>query len=97
MPGTLPCYRSGTTGDPKGVEMTHRNFVSGVAGAGQLVADCGIRVNEADCMISYLPLAHSFGRLLEEFALGVGGHIGYWQVGVGWEGPEHINRRTGHQ
>lgn len=34
-------------------------------------------------MLSYLPLAHSFGRILEEFALSVGGHIGYWQVGAG--------------
>lgn len=31
-------------------------------------------------MLSFLPLAHSFGRILEEFALSVGGHIGYWQV-----------------
>ena len=40
----------------------------------------GMPFSGEDCMLSYLPLAHSFGRLLEEFALCVGGHIGYWQV-----------------
>jgi long-subunit acyl-CoA synthetase (AMP-forming) len=31
-------------------------------------------------MLSYLPLAHSFDRILEELALSVGGHVGYWRV-----------------
>jgi hypothetical protein len=31
-------------------------------------------------MLSYLPLAHSFGRILEELALCVGAHIGYFRV-----------------
>lgn len=43
-------------------------------------------------MLSFLPLAHSFGRILEELALCVGAHIGYWQaraeacVGIGGSG-----------
>ncbi|GAB4818389.1 hypothetical protein N2152v2_005435 [Parachlorella kessleri] len=80
-PDDLCCimYTSGTTGAPKGVELTHRNFVAGVAGAGQLLADSGLAVSTNDCLMSYLPLAHSFGRLLEEFGLAVGGHIGYWR------------------
>ena len=32
-------------------------------------------------MLSFLPLAHSFDRILEELALCVGAHIGYWRVG----------------
>lgn len=35
---------SGTTGDPKGVQMSHRNFVAGVAGAGELLHESGIQV-----------------------------------------------------
>jgi long-subunit acyl-CoA synthetase (AMP-forming) len=34
-------------------------------------------------MLSYLPLAHSFDRILEELALSVGGHVGYWRVSEG--------------
>ena len=34
-----PCHlrRSGTTGTPKGVMATHRNYVSGIAGARNLL------------------------------------------------------------
>jgi len=44
------------------------------------VVQAGIGFSGEDCMLSFLPLAHSFGRILEEFALSVGGHIGYWRV-----------------
>jgi long-chain acyl-CoA synthetase len=40
----------------------------------------GLDISEADCTLSYLTLAHIFGRCLEEFALSVGAHIGYWQA-----------------
>ena len=40
----------------------------------------GIGFTGEDCMLSYLPLAHSFDRILEELALSVGGHVGYWRV-----------------
>ena len=33
-----------------------------------------------DSMLSYLPLAHVYGRILEEVVLSMGGHIGYWRV-----------------
>jgi long-subunit acyl-CoA synthetase (AMP-forming) len=42
----------------------------------------GIAFTGTDCMLSFLPLAHSFDRILEELALCVGGHIGYWRVSV---------------
>lgn len=37
--GVSPCHpcRSGTTGTPKGVMATHRNYVSGIAGARNLL------------------------------------------------------------
>lgn len=41
----------------------------------------GISFSNEDGMLSFLPLAHSFDRILEELALCVGAHIGYWRVG----------------
>lgn len=40
----------------------------------------GIGFTADDCVLSYLPLAHSFDRIIEELALCVGAHIGYWRV-----------------
>lgn len=75
-------YTSGTTGTPKGVMATHKNYVSGVCGARTMLAQAGIAFTGTDCMLSFLPLAHSFDRILEELALCVGGHIGYWRGNV---------------
>lgn len=83
-PDDIACimYTSGTTGTPKGVMTTHRNYVAGVAGARILLVQAGIAFSGEDSVLSYLPLAHSFGRIIEELALCVGGHIGYWQGNV---------------
>ncbi|PSC75938.1 acetyl-synthetase [Micractinium conductrix] len=75
-------YTSGTTGTPKGVMTTHKNYVAGVAGARNLLKQAGIQFTGDDCVLSYLPLAHSFDRIIEELALCVGGHIGYWRGNV---------------
>src|SRR2546430_1336397 len=57
-------YTSGTTGEPKGVMLTHSNFIETVA--------AGVRVmslTPADNRrISYLPRSHVFERLLGEWA-----------------------------
>jgi long-chain acyl-CoA synthetase len=47
-------YTSGTTGDPKGVMLTHKNLAFTADVAKQVV---GGRQPE-DCMVSYLPLSH---------------------------------------
>ena len=50
-------YTSGTTGDPKGVMLTHENFVSNVRAALMRVP-----FGEDDHHLSFLPLCHSFER-----------------------------------
>ncbi|MGH7587279.1 MAG: AMP-dependent synthetase/ligase [Gemmatimonadota bacterium] len=50
-------YTSGTTGRPKGVMLSHRNFVSNVIDALKSLA-----IRAEDVHLSFLPLSHSFER-----------------------------------
>lgn len=52
-------YTSGTTGDPKGVMLTHKNFVSNVRQG--LAAFQGL-ITPEDIFLSFLPLSHSLER-----------------------------------
>lgn len=50
-------YTSGTTGQPKGVMLSHRNFVSNVIDSFKSLA-----IRAEDVHLSFLPLSHSFER-----------------------------------
>ncbi|KAL2890917.1 AMP-binding enzyme [Ceratocystis lukuohia] len=70
-------YTSGTTGTPKGVVLTHRNAVSAITGA-----RASDHVKPGDTHISYLPLAHIYGRMVDTTALASGAKIGYFHGDV---------------
>jgi long-chain acyl-CoA synthetase len=53
-------YTSGTTGKPKGVMLTHDNWVF----EGECTADLGL-LGPNDKQLLFLPLAHSFAKVLE--------------------------------
>lgn len=57
------CYTSGTTGNPKGVMLSHENVVAGVCAVVLQLGDHKPNVN--DVMISFLPLAHMLERCCE--------------------------------
>ncbi|GAB3681772.1 long-chain fatty acid--CoA ligase [Salinarchaeum chitinilyticum] len=77
-------YTSGTTGQPKGVRLTHRNFRANV---NQVHRRHGNRpdkhpsvpaIDESTRTVSYLPLAHVFERLAGHFGIfAVGGTVCY--------------------
>ena len=56
-------YTSGSTGAPKGAELSHRNFVS-ITRAGSLALHEMI-LEDHPRLLLFLPLAHVFGRMVE--------------------------------
>uniref|UniRef100_A0A452I1T4 Long-chain-fatty-acid--CoA ligase n=2 Tax=Gopherus agassizii TaxID=38772 RepID=A0A452I1T4_9SAUR len=72
------CFTSGTTGNPKGAMITHQNIVSN-ASAFVKATESAIIPGTEDVLISFLPLAHMFERIVECVILCHGGRIGFFQ------------------
>ena len=53
-------YTSGTTGNPKGVMLTHRNFLTNVEGILPIIPT----PNDYNRVLSYLPLCHVYERMM---------------------------------
>jgi long-chain acyl-CoA synthetase len=70
-------YTSGTTGNPKGVVLTHRNAHSGTCASMVLLGS-----KETHVICSFLPLAHIYQRLGEHGALAAGSAIGYFHGNI---------------
>ncbi|HYE97888.1 MAG TPA: AMP-binding protein, partial [Planctomycetota bacterium] len=71
-------YTSGTTGVPKGVMLTHRNLVSNFTSCCNLLS-----IGPEDLLLSFLPLSHSFERILDYAAFHRGASIAH---------AEHIDK-----
>lgn len=67
-------YTSGTTGDSKGVKLSHRNIMSSVGATLKLLP-----IEHTDVVISYLPYPHSFEQCMFGLAMITGCKVGYYQ------------------
>lgn len=65
-------YTSGTTGNPKGVVLTHRNIASNVVNALQMMD-----IDNGWTALSFLPLSHSFERMVDYIYFYKGVSIAY--------------------
>ena len=69
-------YTSGTTGEPKGVMLTHENFSSNVSDSCREL----VIKPETDLAVSFLPLAHVYGRMLDYLYIFRGCPIAYVEI-----------------
>lgn len=56
-------YTSGSTGNPKGAELTHKNFVSITTSASQALHE--VVLDDHPRLLLFLPLAHCFARFIQ--------------------------------
>ena len=73
-------YTSGTTGDPKGVKLSHKMIMT--CAAAMQIRNSKDPLNAADTYISYLPAAHSFEQCLFATSIIYGVRCGFFSGDV---------------
>jgi long-chain acyl-CoA synthetase len=68
-------YTSGTTGKPKGVQLTHANFLSECGNVVNGAADLFLKPGGSTLL--FLPVAHVFGRMVQIGAIYAGLHMAH--------------------
>jgi len=77
LPDTLATliYTSGTTGKPKGVSLTHGNFLAECGNVVQGASDLFLKPGGSTLL--FLPVAHVFGRMVQIGAINSGLHLAH--------------------
>jgi long-chain acyl-CoA synthetase len=68
-------YTSGTTGRPKGVQLTHSNFLSECGNVVEGASDLFLKPGGSTLL--FLPVAHVFGRMVQIGAIHAGLHLAH--------------------
>jgi len=68
-------YTSGTTGKPKGVQLTHANFLSETGNVAQGASELFLKPGGSTLL--FLPVAHVFGRMVQIGAIASGLHMAH--------------------
>ncbi|XP_022770784.1 long chain acyl-CoA synthetase 1-like isoform X6 [Durio zibethinus] len=71
-------YTSGTSGDPKGVVLTHETIAIFVHGIDLFLDQFEDKMTVDDVYLSFLPLAHILDRMIEEYFFHKGASVGYY-------------------
>lgn len=74
-------YTSGTTGRPKGVQLTHSNFLSECGNVAEGASDLFLKPGGSTLL--FLPVAHVFGRMVQIGAIHSGLHLAHCSDPVG--------------
>ena len=74
-------YTSGTTGKPKGVQLTHSNFLSECGNVVQGASELFLKTGGSTLL--FLPIAHVFGRMVQIGAISSGLHMAHCSDPVG--------------
>jgi long-chain acyl-CoA synthetase len=79
-------YTSGTTGRPKGVQLTHSNFLSECGNVVEGASDLFLKPGGSTLL--FLPVAHVFGRMVQIGAIHAGLHLAHCSDPVGRLQPD---------
>jgi long-chain acyl-CoA synthetase len=79
-------YTSGTTGRPKGVQLTHANFLSECGNVVEGASDLFLKPGGSTLL--FLPVAHVFGRMVQIGSIRAGLHLAHCSDPVGRLQPD---------